>query len=71
MPKHPRKTELIVRMLRRTKGATMAQLQSSTGWQPHSLRAAMTKLRHAGHEVDRRQEGTTSRYYLTEPGQDP
>jgi len=59
------KSETVIRLLRRPKGVSIGQLQSATGWQPHSIRAALTKLRMAGHDVTRRCEGRTSRYYIT------
>lgn len=62
------KTATVIRLLRRSKGASLSQLQSATSWQPHSIRAALTKLRNAGHDVTRRCEGRRSRYYLTGPG---
>ena len=46
------KTETIIKLLRRSTGASISQLQTVTGWQPHSIRAAMTGLRKRGHEID-------------------
>jgi predicted ArsR family transcriptional regulator len=68
MPAHLSKTETVIKLLRRSKGASISQLQSATGWQPHSIRAALTKLRMTGHDVSRRCEGRTSRYYITRSG---
>ena len=47
------KIETILKLLRRSNGANIAQLQKATGWQPHSVRAALTGLRKKGHEVAR------------------
>ncbi len=53
MPTKITKTDAVIRLLRRSSGATIAQLQKSTGWQPHSVRAALTGLRKKGHDVQR------------------
>ncbi len=41
----------ILSQLRRPIGASIAQLQKATGWQPHSIRATLTGLRKQGHAV--------------------
>ena len=51
--KIPTKTAILLKLLRRPKGATIAELQKVTGWQAHSLRAALTGLRKAGHDIVR------------------
>ena len=53
MPANPTKIETILKQLHRPNGASIAQLQKTVGWQPHSLRAALTGLRKKGHEVTR------------------
>ena len=53
MPAKPTKIETIFKLLRRSNGASIAQLQKATGWKPHSVRAALTGLRKKGHEVTR------------------
>ena len=47
------KTAILRKLLRRKTGADLAALQSATGWQPHSVRAALTGLRKAGYGIDR------------------
>ncbi len=47
------KNDTILKLLRRPNGATIAQLQKATGWKPHSIRAALTRLRKKGHDVQR------------------
>ena len=42
------KTARLEAMLRRPKGATQKQLQASLGWRPHTIRAAISRLRKAG-----------------------
>ncbi len=50
-PAKPTKTARLEAMLRRPKGATQKQLQKGLGWQPHTVRAAISRLRKAGAEV--------------------
>ena len=49
------KTAVITRLLSRAKGANMAELQTATGWQPHSIRSALSCLRKRGATVNRSQ----------------
>jgi hypothetical protein len=53
MPANITKSATILKLLRRPKGASIAQLQNATNWQAHSIRAAMTGLRKKGHEIER------------------
>ena len=53
MPAKPTKIETILKLLHRPNGASIAQLQKAAGWQPHSLRAALTGLRKKGHAIKR------------------
>ena len=39
-------------LLSRARGATLDQLQKELGWQPHTVRAVISRLRKAGHEID-------------------
>lgn len=53
------KGEMVVSML--TKGATVDQLTKSLGWQPHTLRAYLSRLGKDGLKIAReRVEGVTS-----------
>ena len=45
------KARLVLQLLQRPEGATIAQLVAATGWLPHTTRAALTGLRKKGHEV--------------------
>ena len=45
--KTPKKTriskrDMMLKLLRSNKGATMAQMQKATGWQPHSVRGFLS-----------------------------
>ena len=47
----PRRTSnptLVTKLLTRARGATIAEMQDATGWQPHSARAFLSGLRKAG-----------------------
>jgi hypothetical protein len=40
-------------LLRRKTGACLVDLTKATGWQPHSIRAALTGLRKTGADISR------------------
>jgi hypothetical protein len=56
------KRALLVRMLQRDGGASVAELAAAMSWLPHTTRAALTRLRQSGHELakDKRDSGETS-----------
>ena len=45
------KTYMVLTMLQRPEGATIAQLAAATGWLPHTTRAALTGLKKKGREI--------------------
>ena len=49
--KRVNKTDLILGLLQRPEGATIAELVAATGWLPHTTRAALTGLKKKGHTV--------------------
>lgn len=49
-------------MLRRPRGATQKQLETSLGWQPHTVRAAISRLRKEGADVLLDRSGKTPAY---------
>ena len=49
----PTKLDTILKHLRHKNGASLAALEKATGWQPHSIRAALTGLRKKGHNIVR------------------
>ena len=66
----PRETKnaTIIRLLSRNTGTDLPALQKATGWQPHSVRAALSTLRKAGHQIDRlapKTEGSSAIYRIT------
>lgn len=60
------KTVAVTKLLRRGKGATLAELQEATAWQPHSVRAFLSGLRKKGEVLikEQRKSGETA-YRIT------
>ena len=52
-PPRETKAAILRKLLTRKNGADLAALQSATGWQPHSVRAALSGLRKAGYTIER------------------
>ncbi len=60
-PRQGTKQALVIGLLERKSGATIDEMVKATGWQPHSVRAALTGLRKRGIEVTReRKDGVTT-----------
>ena len=57
------KPETILKLVRRKNGASLKNIQDATGWQPHSVRAALTGLRKKGHPVERVKDGKGVTFY--------
>ena len=49
---HVTKKARLETLLARARGATLAQLQTEPGWQPHTVRAAISGLRKAGRSIE-------------------
>lgn len=60
------KTQLVLTLLGREKGASSRELTDATGWLPHTMRAALTGLRKKGHEIGREKRDGQSVYRLME-----
>ena len=59
------KKATIEALVRRKGGAVIADLTTATGWQEHSVRAALTGLRKAGHTISRaHDDGGATRYRI-------
>ena len=58
------KISLVADLLRRTDGATLAELVDATGWLPHPTRAALTGLRKKGHGIERGSRDGVTTYTL-------
>lgn len=58
------KTDLVLKLLRRSQGAVLAELVEATGWLPHTTRAALTGLRKKGHVLEKTRRGDVSCYRI-------
>lgn len=63
-PKRTSKSELVLSLLRRDEGATLAELISATNWLRHSARAALTGLRKKGHVIEKRSIDDVTHYFI-------
>jgi hypothetical protein len=65
-PSAPSKIGIVIALLRRDEGATLAELAAATQWLPHTTRAALTGLRKKGHAIGKsKREGATC-YHLAD-----
>jgi len=64
MSKNSSKKDRVVALLRSKSGATVPQIAEVTGWQTHSIRAAMPRLRQEGYEIGRDSGAGPSRYRI-------
>jgi hypothetical protein len=62
------KAALVLDLLHRGEGATLAELIAATGWLPHTTRAALTGLRKKGHTIIKGQRGGTTFYSIANAG---
>lgn len=60
------KPNLLLRLMQRKLGATVMALQDATGWQPHSIRAALSGLRKKGHNITRSKNPKSETLYRAE-----
>ncbi len=71
-PGKPTKSEMVRKALQTRGGASLSRLCEATGWQQHSVRAALSRLRKAGYTIERRaavKPGSEVRYRMTgQPG---
>lgn len=58
------KASILVALLERPEGATLAEMIAATGWLPHTTRAALTGLRKKGHALERSKRGDDSCYAI-------
>ena len=68
-PKRPvTKRDRLQARLTQADGASLPQLEKEFGWQPHTVRAAISGLRKAGLEVQREVVDTCSVYRIVTAG---
>jgi len=67
-PEPVSKGSIVESMLTKTPGATIADMNAATGWQPHSCRAFLTGLRKKGKVIERtkRKDGASC-YRIVRP----
>lgn len=64
-PSRPTKQALIIDLLARPCGASLAELIVVTGWLPHTVRAALVRLKQNGRKIEGEQgQGKIRRYRL-------
>jgi hypothetical protein len=63
----PKKIDEVVALLRRPSGAGLDELVATTGWLPHTTRAALSGLRKSGHLITRERDARgASRYRISQ-----
>lgn len=60
----PSKISLVLDLLQREEGASLAELVELTGWLPHTTRAALTGLRKKGHAIGKDRHDGETRYAI-------
>ena len=65
-PARSTKTGQVLALLRRAKGATLAELVEATCWLPHTTRAALTCPRTKGHMLDKTKRGKATCYSIAD-----
>jgi predicted HTH transcriptional regulator len=56
----------LTKLLHRSRGASMGELEKAMGWQPHSIRAAISGLRKSGNTIERTPTKSGMRYHILE-----
>jgi hypothetical protein len=70
-PRASTKRAMLIAMLERAEGASVAEMGQRLGWLPHTVRAAITGLRHAGREVTRGKDQSGQSVYRFAPVETP
>src|SRR3954453_1275641 len=60
------KQALVLGLLQRKQGASLAELVAATSWLPHTTRAALTRLRQCGHDLQKEKRHTGETAYRIE-----
>ena len=59
-PPRATKAAKLLTLLQTGTGASLEEMVEATGWQSHTVRAAMTGLRKKGHAIEKHVEGNTT-----------
>lgn len=62
-----RKSDVVFKLLRRTRGATIEEISLATDWKIHSVRAFLSGLRKKGASIVRDERKNGDRPYRIEP----
>ncbi len=54
----------LLALLQREEGASLDEMIERTGWQGHTVRAAMTGFRKKGHVIDKRVSGNSTVWFI-------
>ena len=60
------KQALLINLLKRKKGTTIEAIVETLDWLPHTVRAALTRLRQQGFQIERVRKDGVSRYRIAE-----
>ena len=71
LPRASTKRAMLIGMLERAQGASVAEIGQRLGWLPHTVRAAITGLRHADREVTRSKNDSGQTVYRLAPVDTP
>ena len=63
------KAKILRKLLLRPNGVTVAQIQKRLAWQPHTIRAAISRLRSSGLPIALDRSGRTARYRVVSGGE--
>lgn len=66
-PREHSKAHRLLGLLGAGTGASLEDMIEATGWQGHTVRAAMTGLRKRGFAIERKIEGTTTVWSISGP----
>ena len=60
------KQALLINLLKRKKGAIIEAIVETLDWLPHTVRAALTRLRQQGFQIERVRKDRVSRYRIAD-----
>ena len=63
-PRPGSKIGTVIALLERETGATLDDMVTATGWQPHTTRAALTGLRKKGRAIDKSKRDNATCYHI-------
>ena len=64
LPRPESKIAMVTRLLERAGGASLDEIVASTGWLPHTTRAALTGLKKKGHVISKAKVDDLTHYSI-------